>query len=43
MITIAFIGEQEVGKTSIIQKYFNQQNLSKYTSTIAVETSYSTY
>lgn len=43
MITIAFLGEQDVGKTTLIRKYFHQVQTLEYNPTIAVEASYSTF
>ena len=43
MITVAFLGEQAVGKTSIIHKYFTHSTVGNHIPTIAVETSYSSY
>ena len=44
MITIAFLGEEEVGKTSFIRKYFHRaEPKPEYIPTIAVEASYASF
>lgn len=43
MIICGFIGEREVGKTTLVSKYFRHQEITQYNPTIAVEVSYSSY
>ena len=43
MIICGFIGEREVGKTTLVSKYFRHQEVAQYNPTIAVEVSYSSY
>mgnify|MGYP002079449492 CR=1 FL=1 len=43
MITCGFIGEQDVGKTSLINKFFRHAEITAYNPTIAVEISYACF